>query len=121
MHQVVNFRAATDDRHIKRATINGSICPNLHIILDLEAPNLRKLLVPARDVIPNIPKAIASQHGAGMDRHTVTDLRTTVNRHIGMKSAVVADHDVWANHASGTDPRSIPDSCALLDHNAFFQ
>src|SRR5512136_3075350 len=46
LHEIINFRALSDDGVLKSPAIDGCIGPDLHIVLDDDTPDLRHLEMP---------------------------------------------------------------------------
>src|SRR5690349_6823179 len=48
LHQIINFGALADDRVVQGAPVDGRIGPDLDVVLDDDAADLRHFEVPAR-------------------------------------------------------------------------
>src|ERR1700682_3848567 len=107
MHHVVDLGALADARDSQRRAVDATICPDLHVIADLHAADLWKLLVAAAG--EDEPEAVRAQHAARVQHHTIADGHRTVNRDVRIENAVVADPRSRSDRTTGADPGSVSD------------
>ncbi|MEK7191792.1 MAG: hypothetical protein AAB153_05800, partial [Pseudomonadota bacterium] len=100
MHLVIELDAITDDGVVERATIDGRIGADFHIIADHDAPKLRDFL-PAL-AIAGKTKSIGTDDGAGLDQATPAEMAVVRNDHIRQKLGTFANFNIPANMTSGT-------------------
>ena len=80
LHEVVNFSALADDRRAECGAIHGRVRADFHIVADDDIAHLRHFAVKAG--IKNVTEAVRADHRAGMNAHTLADLRARINRDV---------------------------------------
>ena len=70
LHEVVDLSAFADHGVAQRAPVNRAVCPNLDIVLDHHAADLRDFSVVI--LVKNVAVAVGANHGAGMNPDTVS-------------------------------------------------
>jgi len=69
LNKIVDLDTLLDPRPSKPRAIHGRVCPDLHIVVNLDDPGLRNsLLTP---VAKFIAKPIRSNHHSGLKDHTI--------------------------------------------------
>ena len=71
LDKVVNFRASLDPCTTEARAIDGRVCPNLDVVIDLNDPGLRDFLLGT--VAKFVTEAIRTNDGSRMKNHAVTD------------------------------------------------
>src|SRR2546430_999149 len=104
MNQIIDFRATPDASHIQRSSIDRGVGPDLDIVFDLQAPDLREFFILPCLFIAHITEAITAEHCTGMNHHTITHPRARIDRYIRMQLAVISHPHLGPDHASCSDP-----------------
>ena len=113
----------------ERATVNGDIRANLHIVVNHHVADLRHLQMLAAFL--HIAKAIAAHDGARVNPHAIAQLRARVQRDVMKNRAVLADHAIFIHiiiavqNRAGADLRAVADDDVRADasfrmHFGFF-
>ena len=124
LDEIINFRSFTDDRILKRASVDGRIRANLHVVLDDDAVDLRHLEVPL--AAHGEAEPVLADADTGMDRHAVAEERVR-DRRERADVAIAADRHSRADHGTRRDARAAPDhrlwtdDGAGLDHHAVLE
>src|SRR6267142_1220879 len=132
LHQVVDFRAATDACFTHRRAIDGSPGPDFDVILNHDPTALRNLQ-PVAIFILCVAKTIATDHGVVMDDDARAHLRaladgdTRVNHAVSANNHVIVDCCIWMdahtltyvnlapNHCRGANPYPVTNTCGGID------
>lgn len=120
VHQIVDFRASGDAGCIQGATIDRGVGADLDVVVDFELPDLRKFFITAGRLIANVAEAIAAEHRAGVNDHSVSETHTGIDCHIRIQIAVASNDCFRADHAAGADPRALADGRAFANDDSFF-
>lgn len=131
LHQVVDFRAASDNRLTQGRPVDGRVRPNLDVVFNFNNPDLGNFNPEV--AFSSITKSVATHHDTGMKDHPVTDPAALPDDNIGMKHAIfsnlaacgqndsrvqrssIANFCPVANKNVGKDSNSLPNNCARLD------
>ena len=70
LHEVVDLSAFADHGVALRAPVNRAVCPNLDIVRDHHAADLRDFSVMI--LVENVAVAVGANHGAGMNADTIS-------------------------------------------------
>jgi hypothetical protein len=115
LNKVIHFAAGPDARSAKRSAVDGAIGANFDIIINNNAPDLRKF--PLSTPVESIPETIASQDNAGMENHAVANTCSRIENNAGEQDAVFSnatgfsDDDAGMKNAASSNLRfSLDDS-----------
>ena len=92
VHQIVNLAPLSNDGWPKSAAVDGSVCANLHIVMNDDDPHLQHLAVPT--FIKHIAVSIGANHCAGVNAHAVAHLASGIDHHVRMEPRVIANNAV---------------------------
>src|SRR5262245_9513876 len=98
LNEVVDLRTLTNDRVRQRSSVDRRVGPDLDIIADDHAADLRHLHVALR--AHDESETVLSDTHAGMDDHAVAD-DGMHERCAGAHVAVASHHDPVADHGTG--------------------
>ena len=116
VYQIVDFRASSDAGFVQRSAIDSGIGADLDIIFDFQAADLRKLFVAASRLVAHIAKAVAAEHGTGVNNYAVSKTHAGINRHVRIEITTRSDVYVRANYAACADPRVLSDLRTFADY-----
>jgi hypothetical protein len=114
LHQVIDFGPLANPCPPEAGPINGRICPNFHIVIDLNNAGLRNLNVPPAFEFE--PKAIAPQYNPAMQDDAVSQNTSSSNGDAIRNAAVFPDNRITADVRSRPDHGSRANRRAGLDY-----
>ena len=95
------------------AAINSAVGPDLDVVLDHDAADLRDFAVMI--LIKNVAVAIGANDGAGVNANTVADPALRVNCDVGKQAHRVGKHRVVTDGAVGLEHRVVADGGTFTD------
>src|SRR5713226_2642013 len=107
LDQVIQFHAVADNGVAQRAPVDGGISPNLDIIADNNAPQLRHLY--PRFAVVGIAKTVAADHYAGMNDAAFTDGALIVHCDPCSKITILLNPCILSQVTTRADKHIIPD------------
>ena len=113
LYQVVDLRPGPDPRRPEGAPVDGRAGPDLHVVADLDVPDLGHLDVPALDRAE--PEPVRPDHRVGVDDHPVAEHAAVVDDRVRAEGDVVAEAAVVADADPGVEPAAGPDYRPLAD------
>ncbi len=113
LHEVVDLGAFADEGVAECAAINSAVGPDLDVVLDHDAADLRDFAVMI--LIKNITVAIGADDGAGVNADTVADPALRVNCDVGKQAHRLAKHRLVADGAVGLEHRLLADGGTFAD------
>jgi hypothetical protein len=102
VREIVDVRAAPHDGRSERAAVNRDVRADVHVVVDREPAELGKALRPSRGLIAHEAESRAAQYAAGLDAHSIAELRAGVNHDMRTDVAVAFDPDIPLD--DGPDP-----------------
>src|SRR5713101_3952082 len=116
LHQVVDLRAAADDRRAHGGAVDGGIGADLDVVLDDESPDLGDLLV--RGSVEGITEAIGAEDGPGVDDHAIPNADPVAYHDPRVQHHVGSEHRSAAHIGERAHERARADHRVTLDHRA---
>jgi len=107
LDEVINFRAALNDRLAQSRAIYCGIRANLNVIFHHDNAHLWNL--DAILTAAGIAEAIAANHRTGMHDHAITHTASVPNYHVGMKYAIGSNLNSLPNIYTGVKHRVAAD------------
>jgi hypothetical protein len=120
VHQVIDFRASTDAGSIQRSSINGGVGADFDIVFNLQSSNLRKFFIAASFRVAHVAEAVAAQHGAGVNNHTISEPDAWVKSDVRIQITISPNAYFGADYRACADPSVLADACAFTDDDLFF-
>src|SRR5262249_11699361 len=135
MHQVIDLRATTNDRHVERAAIDSRIGTDLNVVLDFQTPDLGKRKIAAGLLVAYITESVAAQHSSAMDDYAIADRCRRIDCDFRINAAVasgfyscrqdttssnrsvVADLNVSADHGELSDADILSQNRGIMHHS----
>src|SRR5256885_4193307 len=111
LYEVVDFRPFTDDSRAERAAIDRNIGANFNIVMDNHVADLRYFAVNAS--VEHISESIRADHGPGMNRHALADLRARIHDHVGKTVRLFAQSRIGPDVIAALKNHAWSDLCAL--------
>src|SRR5690242_8585373 len=115
MHHVIELCALADTRRAQGRTIHARVGTDFDEIADLDAPDLRELLIAS--FVHHEAETVGADDAAGVQNDVAADVHIVVNGDVWMKNAVAADLDPPSDRAARADPAISLDARALADAN----
>ena len=113
LHKIVDLHAPLNPRSAKPGTINGRVCADLDVIVDLRDPKLLNLLLPAIDHFKT--KAVCTNDCAAVNNYSRTNPASLANSHERINQARGADCRFMSNVTSSANNCVIPDFGTVFD------
>ena len=114
MDEVVDLRASADDRVAEGAPVDCSERLDLDVILDHNAPDMRKLL--QMPILVRLePEAVAADHAARMNDHIAPDPDVVVDEALPVDDGARSDLGAF-HHCVRADMDAIRDPSLRMDH-----
>src|SRR5580765_1898997 len=114
LHQVINLGASPDDRRSERATVNGHIRANLHILADDYVTDLGYLKM--HSVFLDVPKTVRPDNSPGVNAHPATHVGARINCHIRKEINVLGKLATGSDIVTGLEHRARADTCLLAHY-----
>ena len=114
MHEVVYLGPLSDDGGAERGAVNGTVGPDLHVVVDDHVANLQHFAMAA--LVENIAVAVRADDRAGVDADAVSDLRPRINDNVGEQANVVTNLAVAADVVATHEHRPGAKPCACAHH-----
>ena len=111
--EVVDLRPGPDPGRAERAPVDRAPGADLHVVLDLDPPQLRHLRV--LTVLGPVAEPVRADDDTGVDRHPAPDQAVVVHddprveRRVGPDLAAAADDDAGVQDGAGADARPFAD------------
>src|SRR5260370_941432 len=112
LHEIVDLNALLDPGPTESSSINGCVCPDLDVVVDLNNSELRNFLVTAFDEFE--PKAIRADHCTAVNNDARADSRSFANGYVRINHARRADRAFVSDVAAGAG------HCVVTDFHARF-
>src|SRR3989304_4952959 len=118
LHQIIDLRPFADHRIAQRASINGGVAADLHVVFDHDLSQLREFVM--APLCKHVSEAIGADHRAGVNHHPIADSRLRIDAHPRVDDTIGSDLDAPTEKNSGADHRALADAYAFLDNGFFF-
>ncbi len=103
LHEIVDLRSGADDRVVDAAPVDRRVRPDLHVIPDQAAPDLRNLAGRRARLAGDVSEPVAAQPRPGVHDHAISEGRAAVAHDLRVELHCVPDHDSVPQHAARTD------------------
>src|SRR5262249_48446135 len=113
LDEIVDFRAAADDRVAERRAVDGAVRADLHVVLDDDASGLWNLAMPC--AVEGEAEPVGADARARMHDHAPPESRAGEQRHVRTEHASLPDLDVRSHEGQRPDARAGRDLCSGLD------
>ena len=97
--QPTQFRAGADHRAAQGGAVDGSVGPDLDVVLEDDVADLGNLVMNAS--VRRIAVAVGSDGSVGVNDDAVSDDAAVVNNRVGVEDAVAADLGMRADVRAG--------------------
>src|SRR5262249_32435450 len=114
LHQVINFHTLLNPGASESRPVNGCVCADFHVIVNLHHADLRDFLWTRVGHFK--PETIRTDHHAAVKNDATTDLRTFPHGHIWIDYALLADGRLMADVAVGPDSGALTYPDTRLDY-----
>jgi hypothetical protein len=94
----------------QRASVDGGIGADLHVVLDHQFSLLRKGNVFSTGGVACVTEAGRSQHGPSLYQDAIANHRARINGDVGQHLALLAQNDTVAQHSMWANAASLPHS-----------
>ena len=101
VNQVIELGSVADGSDSQRGAIDAGVGANLDIVADLDAADLRELLVTITGA--NEAEAVGAEHATGVQHGTVAEDHVIVNCNVRVENTIVADADARSDGTIGAD------------------
>ena len=118
VHEVVNFRAATDAGFVEGSAVDGGVGADFDIVFDHQASDLGGLLVASSFRIADVAEACTAQNSAGLHDDAVAESCARVDGDVRIEAAMASDHDVVADYCTWADGGFIADLDVFAENRA---
>src|SRR2546428_431862 len=98
LDQVVDFRSRAHHRVVHAATVDRGVGPDLHVVPDDAAADLRDLARQLGVLARDVPEPVRPQPRPGVDDDPVTDARPTVAHDVRVEQPLVAELHAVPQH-----------------------
>src|SRR5204863_6148041 len=113
LHQIVDLDPFLNPGSTESGTIDGRVCADLRVVIDLNDSDLWNLLVTTLNQFE--PETIRTDDCTAMNDYTSPDSRSFADRHIWINQARRADSAFVSDVAAGADHSVVTDYCTSLD------
>jgi hypothetical protein len=119
MYQVINFCSASNVGCGQGPAIDGAISPDLYVIVDVQASNLRKLVIFSGLLIAYITETVAAQYRSCVHHHPIAKPSAGIYSHVRIKAAITPYLNVCSDHNPRCQAGVVADPGVLADDNSF--
>src|SRR5881397_2379641 len=114
IYEVVDLRAAADDRRTERAAVDARVGADFNVVLQNDVADLRDLEVLA--LVEDVSEAVRADDRTGMNADPRADLRAGAERHAREQADVLAHLAIGPDVIAGFEQAARADLRALVDH-----
>src|ERR1700730_14712332 len=114
LYLIIQLHPMLDHGVIDRAPIHGGVCPDLHVVADLDAAHLRHLHPSPR--VGRETEAIGAYHGSGVQNTAPADPHSGIYVDARDQVRTGADARSALHDAAGADDHALADVHIILDH-----
>ena len=113
LHEIVDLNAFLDPSPTESSPINGCVCPDLNVVVNLDNSELRNFLVTAFDEFE--PKTVRADYCTAVNNGARADSRLFANGDVRINHARLADNAFMSNVSVGADHCVVTNRCTRLD------
>ena len=113
LHEIVDLNAFLDPGPTESSAIDGCVCPDLNVVVNLDNSELRNFLVTAFDEFE--PKTVRADYCTAVNNGACADSRLFANGYVRINQARRADNAFVSDVAAGADHGVVTDCRARFD------
>src|SRR5881628_2231491 len=115
VYEVVDLGAGPDHGIVHTAPVDARVRPDLDVIPDETAPDVRNLAVRLAVLAGDVAETVAAKDRARVHDHPFAERRARVERDAGIELRVIADGDAVPEHARRPDAYVAPELHLMPD------